>query len=514
MSRQEDDMQREDHSDQEYQPSDIPDEVLARFRARVLCPTEAVPAADHRPVGSTVYRVDRLQVPSVDWARDDVRAWVEGQLGEMGLTAMTPAPPRDERLAAWMRLAEESREGYGRPLSLRLVHRPDVLAQEPMDAWRTLQHLRFAARGAGGNIDEAVQRFSLEHLLWGADTTIPKPGTEGHGDSAPTAYRGTGRLPVRLLGRPPFERRQLGSAPPRRPVVAVLDTPLGAHPWLPSITNTGNYVVDQTVLTVPGTSGPPPIGPTEPLTGQLRRHVGHGEFIAGIITQIVPDATVLSIPVMHYDGAGTGEDVADGVAALLGMVIAEQQNPGTGLFVDVLVLAMGYYSEDPLAAGPNASLFGQLRSLIDRGVAVVASAGNDATARRCYPAAWALELGLAMPIVSVGALNPNGTGAIFSNQADSPAPPPDWVTRWAPGVAITSAFPAINGGYTSLLEVPALGRQAFDPDDFSAGFATWDGTSFAAAVYAAELVSRLLAGTLPVDTIDPKSAIDRMSPLL
>src|SRR5947207_1458683 len=137
MSRQEDDMQREDHSDQEYQPSDIPDEVLARFRARVLCPTDAVPAADHRPVGSTV-------------------------------------------------------------------------------------------------------------------------------------YRGTGRLPVRLLGRPPFERRQLGSAPPRRPVVAVLDTPLGAHPWLPSTTNNpGNYVVDQTVLTVPGTSGPPPIGPTEPLTGQL-----------------------------------------------------------------------------------------------------------------------------------------------------------------------------------------------------------------------------------------------------
>ena len=65
-----------------------------------------------------------------------------------------------------------------------------------------------------------------------------------------------------------------------------------------------------------------------------------------------------------------------------------------------------------------------LRRLGECGVSVVCSAGNDATARPMFPAAfapWADGAGgvqpedTVVPIMSVGALNPNGTDALFSN---------------------------------------------------------------------------------------------------
>ena len=59
------------------------------------------------------------------------------------------------------------------------------------------------------------------------------------------------------------------------------------------------------------------------------------------------------------------------------------------------------------------------------GVVVVCSAGNDATSRPCFPAAFApwsdgigpIAAGPRLPaVVSVGALNPNrATDALFSN---------------------------------------------------------------------------------------------------
>ena len=36
--------------------------------------------------------------------------------------------------------------------------------------------------------------------------------------------------------------------------------------------------------------------------GELDTHTGHGTFIAGIVRQVVPDAEVLAIRVMHGDG--------------------------------------------------------------------------------------------------------------------------------------------------------------------------------------------------------------------
>ena len=82
------------------------------------------------------------------------------------------------------------------------------------------------------------------------------------------------------------------------------------------------------------------------------------------------------------------------------------------------------------------------------GVSVVCSAGNDATARPMFPAAFAPwadgKGGVAttadvVPVVSVGALNPNGTDALFSNAGP-------WVRAYAPGAAVMSTLPPFQGG--------------------------------------------------------------------
>jgi subtilisin family serine protease len=89
--------------------------------------------------------------------------------------------------------------------------------------------------------------------------------------------------------------------------------------------------------------------------------------------------------------------------------------------------------------------------------------------------------------VSVGALNPNGTDALFSNTGP-------WVRAWAPGVALVSTLPTWNGGFLPLARVRYEGRtrEALDPDNFASGFGTWNGTSFSAPLLAGRIAASLL----------------------
>jgi len=96
------------------------------------------------------------------------------------------------------------------------------------------------------------------------------------------------------------------------------------------------------------------------------------------------------------------------------------------------------------------------------------------------------------PLVSVGALNPNGTVALFSNIGP-------WVQTFATGAAVLSTVPAgtaptaFSGGLhaTAAAPIDGLNRETIDPDDFTGGFAVWSGTSFAAPVIAGRIAAEL-----------------------
>jgi hypothetical protein len=224
---------------------------------------------------------------------------------------------------------------------------------------------------------------------------------------------------------------------------------------------------------------------------------GHGTFIAGIIRQLAPDAQVLAIRIMHPDAIVYEGDLLHALQQ-----VCKQVTDGV-LRVDVISLSLGYFSENHEDATYSAKLRPVISDLTGQGVAVIAAAGNFASTRRYYPAAWAAQAPVAnhAPVLSVGALNPNGSEASFSNGGP-------WVRVWANGAAVISTFPTvINGGLMpgSRMTMPAPGagpgprREPLDPDNYHDGFAKWSGTSFAAP----ELAARIAAQMTVSNAADP-----------
>ena len=94
-----------------------------------------------------------------------------------------------------------------------------------------------------------------------------------------------------------------------------------------------------------------------------------------------------------------------------------------------------------------------------------------------------------IPLVAVGATNPDGTVALVSNAGP-------WVRTWRPGAALGSTAPtSFDGGSAPSVELVVGGqvRATIDPDDFRSGFATWSGTSFAAPLLAGDVAQCLNA---------------------
>jgi subtilisin family serine protease len=228
--------------------------------------------------------------------------------------------------------------------------------------------------------------------------------------------------------------------------------------------------------------------PANPLTGELDRHVGHGTFIAGIIRQVAPDSEVAVARVMAGDGVAYESDVLAALERLVEQVRAAQAPGGNPAdMIDILSISIGYYVETVEDEAETTEFARLLGELSDLGVLVVAAAGNDATTRPFFPAALAVTppSGGGLPVLSVGALNPNGTKAFFSNQAP-------WVHAWATGAAVVSTFPKLRGSTGPANVIRELDRESLDPDDFTSGFAMWHGTSFAGPHAAAALANKLV----------------------
>jgi subtilase family protein len=230
--------------------------------------------------------------------------------------------------------------------------------------------------------------------------------------------------------------------------IAVLDTGMFDHPWL-----TG-------VQRAPGSDD---IWDIE-RDGYGDAEAGHGTFIAGLIGQVAPAASVYAVKVLDSHGVGDDFDVARKMAQL----------PPD---IDVINLSLGGYTdhdEPPLAIAMA------LRTMADRGPAVVAAAGNQAASRPFWPAAFE-------QVLAVGAVENQGgkwSKAGYSNYGQ-------WVDVTARGTNLQSTFAKAK---TKVAQGATTSPS--DPTIAFGGWAAWDGTSFATPIAAAMIARTMSRGGL------------------
>ena len=233
-----------------------------------------------------------------------------------------------------------------------------------------------------------------------------------------------------------------------------------------------------------------------PLIGELNPALGHGTFIAGIVRQVAPEARVLAVRVMHSDDVLYEGDIICALRHLATRIALARRSTRRHsrrrlAVVRLLQRVRGRPGADLRALAGD-------RGAARLGVVVVAAAGNYATSRKFYPAAFARSRSAdQVPVISVGALNPNGTKAVFSNDGH-------WVTAWAVGACVVSTYPMTptpaalpSSGFPPTGCHPDSGRPAARrsiPNDYSGGFALWSGTSFSAPYVAALIARSLLKG--------------------
>jgi subtilisin family serine protease len=297
-------------------------------------------------------------------------------------------------------------------------------------------------------------------------------GTMTYGGGARLQYAVPGwggRTPVAYLGSPPARSKDR----PDRPVVAILDTGLARHPWLSDdVEVLGGAIGDE----------PEDTGVVhDPFQGPLDDFSGHGTFIAGLIRQTCPDAHIVMVKTMDADGF---DEESTMINALLRLA---REHRGQVRRLDGVSMSFGYYHEEPGDRATDSLLLRPIRDLAANGVLLVASAGNDATSRPMHPAAFAPDV---EQLVSVGARNPNGTVALFSNCGS-------WVKVYWPGAQVFSTMPpSFNASAQPTARVAdghdSPARETLDVDDFSAGFALWSGTSFAAPAFLGRCLQRRL----------------------
>lgn len=203
--------------------------------------------------------------------------------------------------------------------------------------------------------------------------------------------------------------------------------------------------------------------------GRLDALVGHANFVAGVVAQACPTAT---LEVVSHNGAFVNSDDADtpipteaSVALSLWEVLHEERLPSViniGFAFPTLPAAM---PGADVADGPPSYTFSvALDSINDRpATVIVAPAGNQDCTVPQYPAAF---FGTYDNVFGVGSLSVEGGRSDFSNHGP-------WVACCTRGENVDSAFVTAKNARP---EEAAAGTKAIDFD----GWASWSGTSFAA----------------------------------
>jgi hypothetical protein len=260
-------------------------------------------------------------------------------------------------------------------------------------------------------------------------------------------------------GRLVFPGEQVGGVQ-----VAVIDTGIAQRRrpdgWLAAVPRGGN--ID------PLDAFPAPSG-----DGFLDFGAGHGSFVAGILQQVEGAADIRVIRALDSDGIGSDEQVA------CAMVQAVQDG------ARILNLSLGTETLDdqpPTALEVALEIIGELEQQRGEKVVIVAAAGNFASSRPCWPAAF-------RRVVSVAGLTADLTATSWSNRGF-------WVDCSAVGEGVLSTY--------------VEGNESFEadpkPDSFPQDpFALWSGTSFAAPQ-----IAGALARICREDQVPPEEALRRL----
>jgi hypothetical protein len=211
--------------------------------------------------------------------------------------------------------------------------------------------------------------------------------------------------------------------------------------------------------------------------GFLPTHAGHGTFIAGVILQCAPGASVVAQKVFGPNGFTTDMQLATALHAV----------PRD---VEVINLSLGAVTHDNVGLPITDTVLQALFQRRPRPV-VVAAAGNEGSTRQTYPAAI-------KKVIAVGGLDDTNQRACFSNHGS-------WVDACALGVNVHSTF--FEDLDATLEPIPpscAEGESTPGLQHFR-GFATWSGTSFAAP-----RVAGAIAATMTQQGVDAVEAAFRL----
>jgi hypothetical protein len=355
--------------------------------------------------------------------------------GHTASTTPAEALPRPDELAAHAELAARLRERFRQP-----GLRPDetLLTFKDQDAY---QRFLGRARDSGLEVLGGLPPLLTVRVRIGDYGRLVGELDAHLGDYATIAAN-----PILAAPAPPPEEREARAA---EPVGERLLETLGLAPG----TDTAAWGRGVLVAVLDGGASPDPT-----LGARLRyQDIGygttgfgedgaHGTAVASLVAGsapgargVAPAADLLSIRVTGADGRSDAFSVAQGILAAL--------DSGAR----VINISLGGHATSPV-------LGEAIERALARGVAVVASSGNDQAGRLAWPAAHE-------GVVSVGATDARGVQAIFSNSGDTlqlTAPGYGLRTAGLSGTRVdfsgtSASAPVVSGAIAALLsQSPSL----------------------------------------------------------
>ncbi len=351
------------------------------------------------------------------------------------------------------RVLKDWKPGELRPFGVTVFKRP---TQNPADPAREVMDALARIRKATANRPQGPARVAPNHVFVGEASAINftgEPRIQGGPGSSVRQAAMPAALPMRTT------RGDDG----RGVKIAVLDTGMFEHDWL-----TG-------VQRAPGSSD---VWDVEN-DGYGDNESGHGTFIAGLILQVAPAASVYAVKVLDSHGVGDDLNVAKAM---------EQLPPD----VKIVNLSLGGYTDHDV---PPLAVLNAMQAMGQQQRVVVAAAGNHGAARPFWPAAFD-------QVLAIGAVEERfakWTRAPYSNHGP-------WVDAVARGSNLQSTFAREKtkvavGSTTS----------PTDPTIAFRGWAEWDGTSFATPI-AAAMIARTMSRNSLTSPANAQAWLEATSP--